>query len=361
MTPSSEFRFESAVLFNEQWSVLEKWMDSSRFSKVVIFCDSNSRRFCLPYVLERLGPYGDHIFEMKPGEQHKTLETAMEFWSYARAVNLDRDGLLIGLGGGVVTDLAGFVASIWKRGVNLVQIPTTLMAMADASVGAKTGVDFLGLKNILGSFYAPHFILVDPVFLKSLPQSHYHNGSVELIKYYLLQEKDGLDKFVSSLRSMDPEFLDRCIRESIHFKQAVVNRDPVDQGERKILNLGHTIGHAVESWGLSRGFDILHGEAVALGLWIELLLSEELYQWDPEITDWIGTTLSMYFPARIPGGPEWFDLLPYLTNDKKREGGMLRFSMLESPGMPVWNVPVELSQLEKILAKPRFPSNFAGY
>ena len=356
---SSTLNAESSVLYDEQWNLLKDWIKASGFSKVVFFCDDHTRGLCLPYVIDKLGSEGKFVFEMPSGEQFKTMETALKFWAYAAEIGLDRDSLLIGLGGGVVTDLAGFVSSIWKRGISIVQIPTTLMAMADASIGAKTGVDFLGVKNLLGSFHPPSYILVDTFFLETLPARQYHNGSVELIKHYLLRYGSGIETFVGSLRAGNAQGLSILVRDAIQFKLDVVSRDPFDKGERKILNLGHTMGHALESWGLARGYDILHGEAVALGIWIEMLLAEKLYHWDQNLTESIGSYLAMYFPEHYPRGGEWHELLQYLANDKKREAGMMRFSLLEKPGRPVWDIPVERPLLEKILSNPRFPANFA--
>ncbi len=258
----------------------------------------------------------------------------------------DRNSLLINLGGGVVGDLGGFVAATFKRGIPFVQIPTTLLSMVDASVGGKTGVDFAGGKNQIGAFRMPALVVVHPPFLRTLPDRELHSGFAEMIKHALLEGEEQWTR-IKDLATLVPEELTPLIADSIKVKGKVVREDPEEAGLRKILNLGHTVGHAVESWSLEHeGDPLLHGEAVAIGLLCELTLSKKIGFSEEKFLE-VKKLLQRFFPlSRIPEDPD--ALMSYMEQDKKNRSGRILGVLLEAVGKPVYDQEFTLDDLHKV-------------
>ena len=236
---------ETVIFSSDIRATLAEILRARQFSKLVVLTDSNTHQFCLPLVQEVVPP--TMVFISVPaGEQHKTLETCSIIWGQMTEAVLDRQALVINLGGGVIGDMGGFCASVYKRGIPFITIPTTLLSQVDASVGGKLGIDFLGFKNHLGVFQLPEAVLIAPEFLATLPQRELRSGYAEVIKHGLIRDAT----YFRALPSTNWQKQDwaRIIRHSIEIKKAVVQVDPKESGLRKILNFGHTIGHAIESF-----------------------------------------------------------------------------------------------------------------
>ena len=267
-----------SIHFNDRcYKELNTYLETSNFSKIFILVDSNTHLHCLPKFLANIHvEMALEIIEMEAGEINKTLDTCTQIWHSLSDLDGDRKSLIINLGGGVVTDLGGFVASTFKRGVSFVNVPTSLLAMVDASVGGKTGVDLGTIKNQIGVINFSDMVLVDPSFLETLPKEEMRSGLAEMLKHGLIKNADYWNR-LCDLKELNISDLEGLIHESITLKNEVVKRDPNEQGERKQLNYGHTLGHAIESYCLDNDNlkTLLHGEAIAAGMIMEGYLSHK--------------------------------------------------------------------------------------
>ena len=307
----------------------------SDYSSVFILTDENIAPFWLPEVCEWLHcPKAIEII-VKPGEQQKNLRTVQRIWNKLLKHNADRHSLLVNLGGGVISDMGGFAASCFKRGIDFINIPTTLLAMVDASVGGKTGVDFGGYKNQIGTFAEPKEVLLNTMFLSTLLEREILSGLAEMLKYGFIADSDllqvGLDNYQS------------YISRAAEIKKTIVAEDPFEQGRRKILNFGHTIGHAVESYCLTKGNPLLHGEAVAIGMWCALWLSVHEFGLDTSVLQDFESKLPMLLDEAqfVVDEQEIPEIMEKLVHDKKTQNGKPQFVLLETVGEPVVDVEVE--------------------
>lgn len=257
---------------------------------------------------------------------------------------LDRQALVINLGGGVIGDMGGFCASVYKRGVPFLTIPTTLLSQVDASVGGKLGIDFMGFKNHLGVFQLPEIVLIAPAFLDTLPQRELRSGYAEVIKHGLIRDL----AFFRSLPSSNWEKQDwsRVIRHSVSIKKAVVEVDPKEAGLRKILNFGHSIGHAVESFHLTSSNPLLHGEAIAMGMIAEGFLSFEKIGFSFEELNELSHKLLQVFGKVTLNSKDLDAILDLCAQDKKNEGKTQLFSLLPSLGDCSFNIPVTTEEIK---------------
>ena len=296
-------------------------LDISGYSKVAILVDENTKRNCLPKLPQLENSI---IIEVTSGEINKSISSCNYIWEQLSEHNFDRNSLLINLGGGVIGDMGGFCASTYKRGIDFIQIPTTLLAMVDASVGGKLGVDFNGLKNQIGLFNNPESVLIFPEFLETLPENQLKSGYAEVVKHALISDNNLWEKIISvPFNEMNWE---KIIETSINIKNKIVLSDPYEKGERKKLNFGHTFGHAIESYYLEKGTPILHGEAVLMGILLEVEISLVSQEQNNEIKNYILSNFS------LPFTPKKSDLLPFLMNDKKNKVGKINFSLLTKIG-----------------------------
>ena len=306
----------------------------SNASQVFILTDENVAPFWLPEVAYwlRCDPAIDII--IKAGEQYKTLQTVQRIWKTLMKHHADRNALLINLGGGVITDLGGFAASTYKRGIKFINVPTTLLAMVDAAIGGKTGVDFGGAKNQIGTFAESEKVLIDPVFLTTLPQRELLSGLTEMLKYGFISDANLLKVNLENYQ----QFIDRCGE----IKREIVAKDPYETGLRKILNFGHTIGHAIESYCLTTDCPLLHGEAVALGMCAALWLSVKQLGLDEKVLqDYEKQLPRLLSEAEIVLSEADIEpILGYLLHDKKNKGEKPQFVLLKEIGKPVWDVEV---------------------
>ncbi len=295
------------------------------YSQIAILVDKNTKRDCLPIFLGAHPQLNNAlIIEIKSGEENKNIVTCNFIWQQLTENNFDRNALLINLGGGVIGDMGGFCASTYKRGIDFVQIPTTLLAMVDASVGGKLGVDFKGLKNQIGIFANPKVVLIAPEFLKTLDENQLVFGFAEVVKHALIADKDFWVELTKT--NFHDLIWKEVIVHSITIKNKIVLSDPQEKGERKKLNFGHTFGHAIESYYLQKGTPVFHGQAIALGMLIESKMSNLTEIEKGEITTYILSNFT------LPYNPAKNKLIQFLLNDKKNKIGKINFSLLEGIG-----------------------------
>ena len=305
-------------------------------SKLVIVTDSNVERTRGPAIELALRPLGLPTLRvtMPPGEQHKTLSSACAIWDAALGGGVDRDAVVVAAGGGVVGDLAGFAAACLLRGVRFVQVPTTLLAMVDASVGGKTGFDHPVGKNLIGAFHQPTAVVADLSHLETLPVREFRCGLAEVVKVALATDAsllDAVEREAGDVAAGDRTALQPVVREAIRAKIAVVRDDEREAGARALLNLGHTVGHALEAHGGYARW--LHGEAVALGLVAELRAMAILGWTPPELVERITRLLTaLGLPTRAAAS-EIAAAWPYVSADKKRAGDDVRVVVVTGPGV----------------------------
>lgn len=333
-----------AVHFNATgYEKLNNYLKVNRFSKLFIIVDINTHTHCLPHFMSKLETdLESEIIEIEAGEAHKNIDTCVGVWNALSDLGADRKSLIINLGGGVVTDLGGFVACTFKRGLKYINVPTSLLAMVDASVGGKTGVDLGALKNQVGVISSGDMVIVDTGFLATLPQNHLKSGLAEMLKHGLIYDTSYWAKFLN-LNSLNLSDLDCLIHQSVQIKNSIVTEDPNEHGIRKTLNFGHTLGHAIESYFLSQTNkeELLHGEAIAIGMIMEAFISAELLGFPKGDLESIKDAFLKIFKRvniEVSDHDAIIDLLKY---DKKNEHGNINFVLLEKIGVPKIDCLVE--------------------
>lgn len=275
------------------------------------------------------------LFAFPAGEENKTLDTARELYRHLIEEGFDRKDMLFALGGGVVGDLTGYVAATYLRGIDYIQIPTTLLAQTDSSIGGKTGVDFDGYKNMVGAFKMPRLVFINLSTLSTLPDRQFFSGFAEVMKHGLIKDASFYEWLILNMYEIcekDLDILEEMVMRSLAIKKAVVEKDPLEQGDRALLNLGHTIGHAIEK---AKGFELYHGECVALGIvaaaflsWKKDMISMEEYY---EVRDMF---VPFYLPISIENiNPQ--EIVRLTKSDKKMEGGKIKFVLLKQIGKAV--------------------------
>lgn len=328
---------DSTIHFNSNcYTAINEYLASNRFSKIFIITDSNTNTNCLPEFLSRIETdVAIEIIEIEPGETHKTIETCVGVWNALSELGGDRKSLILNLGGGVVTDLGGFVACTFKRGIKYINIPTSLLAMVDASVGGKTGVDLGSLKNQIGVIDSGDMVLIDTNFLSTLPQSHLKSGLAEMLKHGLIYDRNYWDK-MTDLSKLNLDDLDALIHESVIIKNTIVTKDPFENNVRKTLNYGHTLGHAIESYFLSNPnkTDLLHGEAIAIGMILETYISSRLFNFPEADLEEVKKVILNVFAQVDFDDNDYPEIIELLKHDKKNEHGNINFVLLEAIGTP---------------------------
>jgi len=319
------------VNFNEAaYAKLNEYISKSNPSGLFILVDENTNENCLPILLQNLETTSPiEIIEIEAGEEHKNLETCTGVWNALTELGGDRKCLLINLGGGVITDLGGFVASTFKRGIAFINIPTTLLSMVDASVGGKTGVDLGVLKNQIGLFSNPEMVLIDPTYLETVTERELRSGLAEIIKYGLTYDVS-IWNTINSFKNLTLSNLNTLIHRSIEIKNEVVTKDPKEAGIRKVLNFGHTLGHAIESYYLeTESKDILtHGEAIAVGMVTEAYISHKLFHFPlEEVKNIKSVILKIYGKIDIESS-DYQAIIELLIHDKKNVAGKVNFVLL---------------------------------
>jgi 3-dehydroquinate synthase len=325
---------------------LSQWIQQRNYSDVFVLMDENSYRHCSQFFKQFINE--DHTFVIPSGEQSKSLATCNFIWEKLLHAKADNHALLVNIGGGMITDLGGFCASVYKRGIDYVNIPTTLLAFIDASVGGKTAIDFEGVKNAIGSFSKPEATILFPGFLNSLPERQLKSGFAEMLKHALLTGGEIYE------RLFHPEFFFSLINgkdivSSIRFKSSIVKADFMEKGLRRQLNLGHSLGHAFESFFIEKNKPMLHGEAVAAGLLAEAYISTLHEALDPVYLDILVPALKHLFNWQPIRSDEVPKVLSYLSQDKKNSHSSLQFVLIRKPGEWFVSSMVKPVEIEKAI------------
>ena len=296
-------------------------LNRNLYSKVAILVDENTKKYCLKNI-----PRLDNaiIIEIKSGEENKNITTCNFIWEKLTNNKFDRNSLIINLGGGVIGDMGGFCARVYKRGVKFIHIPTTLLAMTDASVGGKLGVNFNQLKNQIGLFSNPELVIIDTRFLETLPEKDLKSGFAEIVKHALISDI----KLWEMIKEINFNQLnwEEIITYSLKLKNNIILTDPFEKGDRKKLNFGHTFGHAIESYYMKNKTPIMHGDAIFMGMILEAEISNLADEEKIEIKNYI---LSNFI---LPQTPDKKELVRFLSNDKKNKLNKINFSLLNGIG-----------------------------
>ena len=312
---------------------IDACLRDKKYDRIFLLDDTVTHVHCLPLLSAWVEERGVQVLTMEAGDVAKNLDTLSSIWQQLTEKGASRHSLLINLGGGVVTDLGGFAAATFKRGIDFINIPTTLLSMVDAAVGGKTGINFAGLKNEIGAFRSAVDVIVDTTFLRTLDNENICSGYAEMLKHALLHNAAmWAEHLEQDLQHPDYEALARLVQQSIEVKERIVGEDPHEKGLRKALNLGHTFGHAFESLALSQGRPVLHGYAVAWGIVCELYLSSVLLgfpsaHFHPTVRFVRETYGQFSFTCKDYGR-----LLDYIRHDKKNVGGQVNFTLLKDIG-----------------------------
>lgn len=316
-------------------TLLRSSLSEKDYSSVSVIVDENTRKNCLP-LIERSLPPSHQMIEIPSGEVNKNLSTCQQVWDALTRQLVDRNGLVINLGGGVVCDLGGFCASTYKRGIDFWHIPTTLLAQVDATLGGKLGVDYDHYKNHIGLFRMPEKVLVDPVFLQTLPAIELLSGKAEIIKHCLIADKEAFEDLVNNHLSLNPPL--PVIERSLRIKESIVHEDQEETGPRKLLNFGHTVGHAMESYYLNSPAPLKHGIAVAAGMIIESYLSFAKEGLDKEDLSRIVSFINTHYRFNQINKKEYPSLIELMRHDKKNENRMIKSVLLRSIGSAHYDI-----------------------
>jgi 3-dehydroquinate synthase len=332
------------IHFNEKgYDALNLHLKENKYSNLFIIVDSNTNEFCLPKFLGFIETNLTlEIIEFDNGEENKNIETCVQIWNVLTELGADRKTLIINLGGGVVTDLGGFVSSTFKRGVDFIHVPTTLLSMVDASVGGKNGIDLGNLKNQIGVINTPNMVLIDTQYLETLPQNEMRSGLAEMLKHGLIYDEIYWEQFLD-LKVIDFADFDELIYRSVAIKNEIVTQDPTEKNIRKSLNFGHTLGHAIESYFLENKnkITLLHGEAIAVGMILESYISLDKKLISTGEYELIKKTIKSIFDD-VPFFEDDIDpILELLIHDKKNEYGTIQFALIEGIGKIKINQSVE--------------------
>lgn len=312
-------------------------------SRLFVLADTNTARDCYPRLQAQLPAHELRV--IMAGEEHKTLATCAEVWSWLTENQADRHALLVCLGGGVVTDLGGFCAATYKRGLRCVGVPTTLLAQVDAAVGGKTGVDFQGFKNHIGVFQEPEAVFMEPAFLATLPPGELRSGYAEVIKHALIADAAAFGRLRGLAVATVPDWTP-IIRHSVAIKEAIVAQDPLESGPRKLLNFGHTVGHALESYLLAQpGRAVRHGEAVAAGLLCESWLSAQRGLLPAGELAQVGEVVAASFEPLRFAASEIEAIAAIALHDKKNRGDIIKCTLLRGLGHGIFDQAITLTEI----------------
>jgi 3-dehydroquinate synthase len=336
--PQIVIRPEPSVLVSDFFSRVN-------YSQMAVLVDENTAIHCYPLIEKNLPSHT--LIAIAAGEEHKNLETCNKVWGELTRLRLDRHSLVVIIGGGVIGDMGGFCAATYKRGIDFVLLPTTLLAQADASVGGKLGIDFMSFKNHIGVFCEPVATLISPAFLKTLPERELRSGFAEVIKHCLISDKDMWDA-LRRKRLVEQDW-ETLLAHSVDFKRGVVATDPKEKGLRKILNFGHTVGHAVESYFLESGHRIFHGEAIAVGMIAEAHIAAAKNLLKPKELEEILSYLKTVYPV-IALPKDYSPIIDLMSQDKKNKGNKILMALPEGIGKARWDVEITLEEINASLS-----------
>lgn len=340
----------SIFFHDEIYEYLNLILVEKNYSKIFILVDTNTNEYCLEKFLPELSTtLAVEIIEIEPGEINKNLSTCVQLWEILSEFGADRKSVLINLGGGVITDIGGFVASTFKRGIDFIHVPTSLLSMVDAAIGGKNGVDLGALKNQIGVFRYPKAVLIDTVFLDTLPTQQMRSGLAEMIKHGLIQNAEHFNQ-LKKLNELTTDDLNHLIYESVLIKNYFVEQDPEEKNIRKALNFGHTLGHAIESYFLNHPHNdmLLHGEAIAIGIVLESHIALQKGHLSLEAFQEIKNLILHVFDKIIFRMEDINKICTFLTHDKKSEAGEIKWTLLDKIGS--FSINQSVSQDEIVLA-----------
>ncbi|NBV05983.1 MAG: 3-dehydroquinate synthase [Proteobacteria bacterium] len=357
VTVNLENRSYNIIIGNDSTKYLNEFLADKNYSKIFIITDENVAKLHLSNLEEVLlkSKINSEVIKTKAGEQTKSFQSLEKICEEILSKNADRKSLIIAFGGGVVGDLSGFIASILLRGIDFIQMPTTLLSAVDSSVGGKTAINSRSGKNLVGSFYQPKLVICDLNFLKTLPAREMRSGYAEVLKYGLIQDRDFFDfltKNYQKIFSNDTEILSEIITKSCQAKAEIVMQDEKENGQRALLNFGHTFGHIFET-ETNYSNEILHGEAVALGMLMAAKMSLDFAMISEseflEIKSHLENSGFVIDAKKIRKNWNEENLIQHLYKDKKTEGGNLTFILLEKIGQAVIKKSVALADFKKVL------------
>ncbi|MGI9531788.1 3-dehydroquinate synthase [Lutimonas sp.] len=311
---------------------LDQYLANNFHSNIFLLVDTNTHKHCLPLFLEKSKLEGKvALVEVPAGEAHKNIDTCSLLWNKLSDLGADRKSLMINLGGGVITDMGGFVASTFKRGIKFINIPTTLLSMVDASVGGKTGVDLGVLKNQIGLFSNPEMVLIDMDFLATVSEREMRSGLAEIIKYGFTFDKE-LWQIIKVFEGIKMDVIKKLVHRSVEIKNDVVLKDLLENSLRKSLNFGHTIGHAIESYFLESDDkeSLTHGEAIAVGMVIELYYSSVKFNFPMELTNELKTFVDDFYGKVNIETSDIAEIIDLMKYDKKNVSGKVNFVLLDT-------------------------------
>lgn len=342
----TDSKVHSNIVFSQHIEdELRKIVQKYPKGKVFLLTDQTASGFCLSFVEPVLDELSVKFLAIPSGEENKNIHSVMLVWDFMSNNGADRKSLLINLGGGMLTDLGGFAASTFKRGLDFVNIPTTLLAQVDASLGGKTGFNFNGLKNEIGVFMEPNSVLINTNFLKTIDHKNFLSGYAEMLKHGLIRSRNHWQELLAfDLENIDYEAIQEIIAHSVAIKEWHVVNDLMEQNVRKALNFGHTIGHAFESYAMKTGKPILHGYAVVYGMIAELFLSVRQCGLEIEELNSISVWLITKYGKFEIGNSDFEALYQLMTHDKKNEENRINFTLIPEIGKVEINVdcPKEL-------------------
>ena len=321
---------QKVILSNNLEETLSTAVSDCERDRLFILVDVNTQRHCLPLVRDMSCLQGAQVIAIGATDENKTLQTLTEVWTALQQGGATRHSLMVNLGGGMVTDLGGFAAATFKRGLNYINIPTTLLAMVDASVGGKTGINFGGLKNEVGVFSNASSVILDTTFLRTLDDENLLSGYAEMLKHGLISNEEHWAELLNGSFS-ELTRLGELVAKSVAVKERIVEQDPTEKGLRKALNLGHTVGHAFESLALQRT-PILHGYAVAYGLICELYLSAIKTGFPVDKMRQTVSFIREHYGQMAITCDDYPTLLGMMTHDKKNVAGEINFTLLGDIG-----------------------------
>jgi 3-dehydroquinate synthase len=325
---------ELNIYFFDNIVYLKNFFSKLDYSDFFVLVDNNTEKYCLPLIKDYLNNF--KIIKIKEGEENKNIKSCNIIWNKLLKNNADRKSLLINLGGGVISDIGSFCAATYKRGIDFINIPTTLLSQVDASLGGKCGINLNNVKNVIGLFINANYVFIIKEFLKTLSKREYNSGFAEMIKHSLIYSKENFDNLIKNYNNLTIN----DIYNSVKIKYSIVSKDFRETGIRKILNFGHTIGHSLETLSMKKNNSLLHGEALIIGMICELYISHKLLNTDINLVKYINTKIVNLFG--------YFDIEDYsiesiikiIKNDKKNFSKKNKFSLLKDIGNIVYDIEV---------------------
>lgn len=324
---------QDIIICKDLPSELTSAIETVQPDRLFVLTDTTTLECCWPVIRDLPVMQTAQLITIQPTDEAKTLESLASVWTALGEGGGTRHSMMVNLGGGMVTDLGGFAASTFKRGIPFINIPTTLLAMVDAAVGGKTGINFRGLKNEIGVFNTARYVLLDTRFLSTLDAANICSGYAEMLKHGLISDAETLSQLLRfDLDTPDLQQLQQIVARSVEVKERIVTQDPLEQGLRKALNLGHTVGHAFESLSLAQERTLLHGHAVACGLVCELYLSAVRCQFPQSLLRQVVNFVKENYSPFVITCKDYPQLYDYMTHDKKNTARTVNFTLLRDVG-----------------------------